>query len=88
MSVVGGAIIGLTIGALQTRYGFIPNVSILRFTTMGALAGFGGSMVSQACSSSKQCGLELIVVVQTDRLDPRSHSATDPVRYGQGQDLT
>ena len=47
MSIVGGGIIGLTVGALQTQFGFISDISLLRFTMMGALAGFGGSMVSR-----------------------------------------
>lgn len=46
MSIVGGGIIGLTVGAVQTRFGFISDVGILRFAMLGALAGFGGSMVS------------------------------------------
>jgi hypothetical protein len=48
MSIVGGAINGVTVGALQSRFGIVRDISMLKFITYGALAGFGGSMVSRS----------------------------------------
>jgi uncharacterized membrane protein len=46
MSIVGGGIVGVTVGLLQSRFGIVRDVGLVQYIGWGALAGFGGSMVS------------------------------------------
>lgn len=56
MSVVGGSIVGVTLGGLQSRVGIIQDVSMLQFVTWGAVAGFAGSMVRPSLAFALRCG--------------------------------